>query len=73
VHRDLKPENLLLSSKNTEDLNVKIADFGFATRILDDNYETLSCGTPFYMAPEIIEGRRYRFEVDIWSIGVIAY
>jgi serine/threonine protein kinase len=73
VHRDLKPENILLSSKNPVDLNIKIADFGFATRIPDDKYETLQCGSPFYMAPEIVDGKRYRFEVDIWSIGVIAY
>jgi serine/threonine protein kinase len=64
VHRDLK---------NSENIDIKIADFGFATRIPDGKYENLECGSPYYMAPEIIAGSRYRFEVDIWSIGVIAY
>ena len=71
MHRDLKPENILLTK--TKGFEIKIADFGFATRIPKGGYETLTCGSPYYMAPEIISGEKYRFEPDIWSIGVITY
>lgn len=75
VHRDLKPENLLLTSKE-DNANIKIADFGFAKRLdMVDDGDGLStaCGTPGYVAPEILEGQRYGSSVDIWSIGVISY
>ncbi|CAM9806147.1 unnamed protein product, partial [Choristocarpus tenellus] len=52
VHRDLKPENLLLASKN-DDANVKLADFGFA-RSVRDGLLREQCGTPGYVAPEIL-------------------
>ena len=71
MHRDLKPENILLTK--SEGLNIKIADFGFATRIPEGGYETLTCGSPYYMAPEVVSGKKYRHEADIWSIGVITY
>lgn len=72
VHRDLKPENLLLMS-DTDDSTVKIADFGLA-KILDaeTNMQT-ACGTPGYVAPEILESESYTEKVDAWSLGVIAY
>ena len=71
VHRDMKPENLLLASK-TNDSDVKIADFGFA---IEATGETLTqrCGTPGYVAPEIIEGKKYGKTVDMWALGVICY
>ncbi|KAI9913004.1 hypothetical protein PsorP6_004908 [Peronosclerospora sorghi] len=73
VHRDLKPENLLLSSKD-DDASIKLADFGFAKRIkLDSDDLVTACGTPGYVAPEILEGRPYGKTVDIWSVGVISY
>ncbi|KAF0688102.1 Aste57867_20263 [Aphanomyces stellatus] len=73
VHRDLKPENLLLTSK-TDDASIKLADFGFATRAdkYDEGLKT-ACGTPGYVAPEILEARPYGKSVDIWSVGVITY
>ncbi|GAB9465425.1 Camk/camk1 protein kinase [Globisporangium polare] len=73
VHRDLKPENLLLTSKD-DDASIKLADFGFAKKI-EFNGEGLvtACGTPGYVAPEILEGQAYGKGVDIWSIGVITY
>lgn len=72
VHRDLKPENLLLVSDD-DDANVKIADFGFAKKITDLTVNEVACGTPGYVAPEILRGDRYGAEVDIWSMGVICY
>ncbi|CAG9328240.1 unnamed protein product [Blepharisma stoltei] len=71
VHRDLKPENLLLSSADEGGI-LKITDFGLA-RFYDDDLMTTACGTPGYVAPEIIEARGYGLEVDYWSLGVILY
>lgn len=71
VHRDLKPENLLLTSKS-DDANLKIADFGFAIQE-NGNFLSTQCGTPGYIAPEILERKPYGREVDMWSIGVITY
>ena len=75
AHRDLKPENLLLVS-NDDDANVKICDFGFAKQCPPEGLTTL-CGTPSYVAPEIItcvEGTGpYDFQCDQWSLGVICY
>ena len=72
VHRDLKPENLLLASK-TEDITVKIADFGFAVKSKTDKSLTTQCGTPGYVAPEILLSKPYGKSVDMWSIGVIIF
>ncbi|KAF0682891.1 Aste57867_25026 [Aphanomyces stellatus] len=73
VHRDLKPENILLVSRD-DDADFKLADFGFAKRI-DVNQDGLitQCGTPGYVAPEVLRGKAYGTAVDIWSIGVITY
>lgn len=70
VHRDLKPENLLLTSRD-DDLNIKIGDFGFAIRAVDGL--NIACGTPGYVAPEILRGDAYGLPVDIWAMGVITY
>ncbi|CAM9927823.1 unnamed protein product [Pylaiella littoralis] len=71
VHRDLKPENLLLASP-TDDSSIRLADFGFAVSVLD-GYVTDQCGTPGYVAPEILKNLPYGTSVDMWSIGVIIY
>lgn len=72
-HRDLKPENLLLD----KDLNVKIADFGFAqvmSKAHGDVVLSTSCGSPHYAAPEIIQGKGYDGKkTDVWSLGVILF
>ncbi|KAG9402862.1 hypothetical protein AC1031_006403 [Aphanomyces cochlioides] len=71
VHRDLKPENLLLTSKK-DDAYIKIGDFGFAKQDFNAGLTT-ACGTPGYVAPEILKGEAYGKSVDIWSIGVITF
>ena len=71
IHRDLKLGNLFLDSNKV----IKIGDFGFATKLTypDERRKTI-CGTPNYIAPEILEGKNgHSFEVDIWSTGVILY
>ncbi|KAF2015890.1 lanosterol 14-alpha-demethylase [Aaosphaeria arxii CBS 175.79] len=73
VHRDIKPENILLTDK---ELHVKLADFGLAKIIGEESFTTTLCGTPSYVAPEILEGsnhRRYTRAVDVWSLGVVLY
>jgi len=70
AHRDLKPENLLLKSTHN-DHDIKLADFGFATEAKKPLRDL--CGTPAYVAPEIIREKPYGLEVDMWSCGVIVF
>jgi len=74
AHRDLKPENLLVEGEE-EDSIVKIADFGFAKSFGGETGEKLmtSCGSPGYVAPEILTAESYDKSVDMWSVGVILY
>jgi len=72
AHRDLKPENLLLQN-SSDDSNIKIADFGFAKRVKEPKSLTTQCGTPGYVAPEILKGQPYDEKADMWSVGVILY
>mmetsp|Transcript_11325 Transcript_11325/g.20935 ORF Transcript_11325/g.20935 Transcript_11325/m.20935 type:complete len:650 (+) Transcript_11325:489-2438(+) len=71
IHRDLKLGNIFL----TNGTDVRIGDFGLATLLLhDDERKKTMCGTPNYIAPEVLNGKLgHSFEVDIWSIGVILY
>ncbi|KAF9584803.1 Calcium/calmodulin-dependent protein kinase type 1 [Lunasporangiospora selenospora] len=73
VHRDLKPENLLFKDKS-ENATLMITDFGLS-KILTNNNDVLmtACGTPGYVAPEVLEQIGHGKPVDIWSVGVIAY
>ncbi|KAL6078330.1 Myosin light chain kinase [Balamuthia mandrillaris] len=72
AHRDLKPENLLVKSIE-DDTEVKIADFGLSKIIDQDKMMQTACGTPGYVAPEVLTAEGYGHEVDLWSIGVITY
>ena len=72
VHRDLKPENLLYTDPSP-DAEIKIADFGLSTFIEEDSSLTVACGTPGYVAPEVLEMKGYGKVVDCWSTGVILY
>jgi calcium/calmodulin-dependent protein kinase I len=72
AHRDLKPENLLLPRLDN-DSDVKIADFGFAKWCFKPKSLRTQCGTPGYVAPEILRGELYDTKVDMWSIGVILF
>ena len=77
VHRDLKPQNIVFPTKgNMED--VKIIDFGMSKRgmkrtMFGRRAVQTACGTPLYVAPELVEGARYDEKIDIWAIGVLAY
>jgi len=73
AHRDLKPENLLVGGPNEDE--IKIADFGLSKSFgsgPEGRLET-SCGTPDYVAPEVLRGEVYDHSVDLWSVGVITY
>ena len=71
---DLKPENILLSSSDDATSTIKIADMGFAKPLpAGTRGLSTSCGTPSYVAPEILRGEKYGAAVDLWSLGVIAY
>ncbi|XP_028398176.1 calcium/calmodulin-dependent protein kinase type 1D-like isoform X2 [Dendronephthya gigantea] len=71
VHRDLKPENLLYETED-EDARLMISDFGLSKGTEDGVMDT-ACGTPGYVAPEVLKQQPYGPPVDCWSIGVIAY
>jgi len=69
IHRDLKPHNILLSKNG----NIKIADFGFVKDYTENSMLDTLCGSPIYMAPEILQHKKYDAKVDLWSIGIILY
>ncbi|KAI3908101.1 hypothetical protein MKW92_049621 [Papaver armeniacum] len=72
IHRDLKPQNLLLTT-NDDQAVLKIADFGFARSLQPRGLAETLCGSPLYMAPEIMQFQKYDAKADLWSVGVILY
>ena len=64
-------ETDIVFQSNDSDSNIKIADFGFAKKAESDHCLHTQCGTPGYVAPEILEGTPYGTQVDMWSLGVI--
>uniref|UniRef100_A0A670XTH7 Serine/threonine kinase 33 n=1 Tax=Pseudonaja textilis TaxID=8673 RepID=A0A670XTH7_PSETE len=80
VHRDLKLENILVKSSDIDEenemkLNIKVTDFGLAVQKMGGSESMFqsTCGTPIYMAPEVIFAHDYSQQCDVWSIGVIMY
>lgn len=69
VYRDLKPSNVLIDSRG----HLKMADFGFAKVLEDKSLSFTLCGTPEYMAPEIIKKTGHSFGVDWWALGVVVF
>lgn len=71
IHRDLKLGNLFIN----EHMEIKLGDFGLATKLdFDGEWKRTICGTPNYIAPEVLEGKNgHSYEVDVWSLGVIIY
>jgi len=69
VHRDIKSDNILLSNSGL----AKIADFGFAAQLTrKKQFRNTVVGTPYWMAPELIQGLDYDLKVDVWSLGIMA-
>ena len=69
IHRDLKPENICIRSGQ----GIKIIDFGTARKFTYGKKLRQIIGTPFYMAPEIFNDKKYNEKADIWSIGIVMY
>ena len=70
-HRDLKPENILFEVRGKKS-EIKVIDFGLSKYFTGDTHMTTKLGTPYYVSPEVLEGR-YDNSCDMWSIGVISF
>jgi len=82
IHRDIKPQNLLLNPAPPEELArghplgvpiLKVADFGFARSLPNAMMAETLCGSPLYMAPEILRYEKYDAKADLWSVGAVLY
>ncbi|KAJ7641323.1 kinase-like protein [Roridomyces roridus] len=82
IHRDIKPQNLLLNAAPPEELlrghplgvpMLKVADFGFARSLPKAMMAETLCGSPLYMAPEILSYQKYDAKADLWSVGAVLY
>ncbi len=71
IHRDIKPENILCC--DSDGVDVKIADFGLSNTFAPTSTLKSQCGTPVYMAPEMLQRHSYTTSVDVWSAGIVLY
>jgi serine/threonine protein kinase len=71
VHLDIKPENIIFETKNSP--NVKLVDFGLATKLDPDEVVKVSSATVEFAAPEIVERDSVGFSTDMWAVGVLTY
>lgn len=69
IHRDLKPENICIDNNKL----IKIIDFGTSRKFSSNRFLKQIKGTPFYMSPEIVNGKCYDQKADMWSVGLILY
>ncbi|CAF1007365.1 unnamed protein product [Adineta ricciae] len=79
VHRDLKLENILLKNiptSKTDEFDIRVTDFGLSSKQSITNTDSLFneyCGTPLYMAPEILDNKNYSALCDVWALGIIMF
>lgn len=71
IHRDIKPENILFEDKSLQ--SVCLVDFGFMTRVSEFNTLFTRCGTPGYVAPEVLADKPYDTKIDVFSVGLLFY
>ena len=69
IHRDIKPENVLMD----DNYNIKLTDFGWSNYLNNEEKRSTVCGTPIYLAPEMINRKGHDERVDIWCIGVLLF
>jgi calcium-dependent protein kinase len=73
-HRDIKPENIIFDGANVSDPEVKLIDFGLACKLTPENsLMNTVLGTPYYIAPEVLQAKGYDIKCDVWSVGAITH
>ena len=73
IHRDLKLSNILLTSNESEESKIKICDFGLCKEIEATLLTESRVGSPICMAPEVLNGSKYGYKADVWSLGILCY